>query len=127
MSLKDAVKNAAKTAVDAVGDLAVTTTYHCFVTSSYNAVGGTVTTTFTSVSGVMVIFEGFNIMEKFTVRKSDSVDINEKKIHVPSLNIPDVSPSLKDKIVTDSGDTWEIAEVDSDPAQALWTFMARKV
>jgi hypothetical protein len=128
MSLKDAVQNAAKTAVDAVGDLAVTTTYHCFVTSSYNAVGGTVTTTFTSVSDVMVIFEGFTLIEKFTVRTAqDITDREEKKIHLPSLNIPNITPTLKDKIVTDSGENWEIAQVDSDPAQALWTFRARKV
>jgi hypothetical protein len=76
----------------------------------------------------MVIFEGFTLIEKFTVRTAqDITDREEKKIHLPSLNIPNITPTLKDKIVTDSGENWEIAQVDSDPAQALWTFRARKV
>lgn len=126
MGLRNVVKNAAKTAVEAVGDLATTTTYHSHISTSYSVVGGTTVSNFTSISGVMVIFDKFTMMERFVERVSDATDKEEKKIYIPALNISGITPDLKDKVVTDSGEVWEVMSVETDPAKALWTLKGRR-
>lgn len=121
MGLRETIQTAAQTAVAATGNIAVSTNYLSFVSTSIDVSAGTPATTFTTVEGVMVIYDVFSIMQI----DGQAIRPTDKKILVPNKNIPGISPSENDQVI-DGSTIWEVVTVKTDPAEALWELQARK-
>lgn len=122
MGLSDAFKTAAEQVVAAFGDVAVSTNYHSHTTTSYSVTAGTDTTTYSTKAGVTVIFDEFRIAEI----DGKAVKPEDKKALVPAKSISGVTPGVNDQVVTDGSVAWEVVNVRSDPAGALWTLQVRR-
>lgn len=122
MGLQNVFRKAALQAVTAFGDVGVSANYLSHASTTYNASSGVHTATFTTVAGVTVIFDEFRIVEidGLAVRPKD------KKAMVPAISISAVTPDAEDRIVTDGSVTWEVVNVRTDPATALWELQVRR-
>jgi len=122
MGLRDALRNAAKAAVGAVGDVAVSTNYLSHGSTTYNASTGAVTATFTTVAGVTLVFDEFRIVEI----DGQAVKPNDKKALIPATSLGSVVPAAEDRIITNGSVVWEVVGVRTDPADALYELQIRK-
>ena len=122
MGLSNTFKSAAQTAVSAFGDVAVSTVYASFASTTYNASAGTNVAAYSSTAGVSVIFD------KFEFAKIDGINIKpeDKKALVPAKNISAITPAPNDRIRA-AGISWNVIKVTTDPAQALWELQVRKI
>lgn len=121
MALRDAIKGAAKAAVDAVGDVAVSTNYEAFASTTYNASAGTNTPVYSTTAGVKVVFDEFRLEQI----DGQNVKPEDKMALVPAKSISAVTPKTNDRIV-ENGATWNVQDVRNDPAEALWTLHVRR-
>ncbi len=121
MSLRDAFKTAAQQAITAFGDVAVSTNYLSHTTTSYNVTAGTDTTSYSTRAGVTVIFDEFRVVEIDGV----AVKAEDKKALVPAKSISGVTPGVNDQIVEGSV-TWQVVNVRTDPAGALYELQVRR-
>jgi hypothetical protein len=122
MSLRDAFQKAAQTAVRSFGDVGVSTNYHAYATTTYVASTDTNTTTYSTVSGVTVIFKDFALREI----DGETVKPEDKMAILPALNIPDVTPGPNDRIMEDVSVTWEVQHVRTDAAGAIHKLHVRR-
>ena len=121
MGLREAIQSAAGAAVKAVGNVAVSTDYRSFVSSSYNTATGSTTTTHTTVEGVSVIFDAFRL-EQIDGQK---VKPEDKLALVAQTQIPGVTPDDNDQL-TEGAVVWNVMRVGVDPAGAMWELQVRK-
>jgi hypothetical protein len=121
MGLQDTFKTAAQTIVAAAGDIAVSTVYEAISSTTYNASAGTNAAVYSSVAGVSVIFDVFKLKQI----DGDNIRAEDKMALIPAKSISTVTPSTDDRI-TQSGVVWRVLNVETDPAEALWTLHVRK-
>lgn len=121
MTLKDDFRTAARAAVGAVGDIAVSTTYLAFASASYDASAGSEVATFGTRTGVLVIFDEFRLVEV----DGRAVRPEDKRALIPAANISGITPGLNDRILHD-GQSWQVVNVRTDPAGVLWEFHIRR-
>lgn len=121
MGLRDTFKDAALTAFNAVGDVAVSANYHAHASSTYDTSAGTNVAAFTTVAGVKVIFEVFQLA------KIDGTIIQpeDKLALIPVRHLSAITPKLEDKLVV-SGVTWAVKNVQADPAEAVYSLQVRR-
>lgn len=121
MGLKETFQKAAKTAVTAFGNVAVSTNYEQYASTTYNASSGSQVVVFATVSAVSIIFE------RFEFAQIDGVDIKaqDKKALVPQNSISAITPKTTDRI-TQGGIVWNIVNVRTDPAGALHEIHVRR-
>tara|TARA_Y100000310_G_scaffold160700_1_gene160533 strand:- start:769 stop:1137 length:369 start_codon:yes stop_codon:yes gene_type:complete len=122
MGLQNTFKSAAQSIVTSFGDVAASTVYASFSSTTYNASAGTQTAVYSSTAGVKVIFD------KFELAKIDNINIKpeDKKALIPAKNISAITPKPNDQIRA-SGVVWNVVNVVTDPASALWECQVRKV
>ncbi len=120
MGLRETFQKAARTAIQAFGDVGVSSNYQSYSTATYNASAGTYTPTYSTVAGVTIIFADF------TIEEIDNVEIkaNDKKALIAALDISTVTPAAEDLIIQ-GGKTWEVVSAKVDPADALWQIQVR--
>lgn len=124
MGLKETFKDAAQDIVTAFGNVGVSTNYEAIVSTSaafYNASSGVAATTYSTVAGVTVIFDVFELKQVDGI----IVQPEDKKALIPAKSISAVTPSPEDRIVV-AGIPWRVVRVNTDPAEALWELQVRK-
>lgn len=127
MGLRDALKSAARAAVVAVGDLAASAVYHSHATTVYDASAGTPTVTYSTVGGCRVIVSEFRLADNDPRSRAPDFDVRaeDKQADLPASYVSGVTPKPKDRIVID-GETWNVVNVGTDPAEALWQLQIRR-
>lgn len=121
MGLRETIQAAANTAIVALGDVAVSTTYQKFVSTTYNASAGTNVVTRTTTGNVSVIFDAFRLDQI----DGQNVKPEDKLALVAQKQIPGITPSVNDRI-TEGSTIWEVQGVQVDPAGAMWRLQVRK-
>ncbi len=121
MGLREIVQAAAGSVVKAVGNIVVSTNYQSFVSSSYNATTGVMTTTYSTVTGVSVIFDAFRLeqIDGQNIKPEDKLGL------VAQVQIPGITPGAND-LVSEGTETWNVVKVRVDPAGAMWELQVRK-
>lgn len=124
MGLKGTFQKAAKTVVEAFGDVAVSTVYHNLASTSantYNASTGVVAAVVATVGGVKVIFD------VFSMRETDGVNVRaeDKKALVAQKYVSTITPVTGDRIIV-AGITWKVVNIKTDPAEALYEMQVRR-
>ena len=124
MGLQETFRKAAKTTIDAFGDVRVSTIYHSLASTSantYNASTGVTAAVVATVGGVMVIFD------VFSMREVDGVNIRaeDKKALVAQKSVSTITPVTGDRIIV-AGITWKVVNVVTDPAGALYELQVRR-
>lgn len=122
MGLTNTFKSASQAVVTAFGDVAASTIYSSFTSTTYNASAGTQTAVYASTAGVTLIFDVFELA------KIDNINIKpeDKKALLPAKNISAITPKPNDRIRS-AGVFWNVVNVVTDPAGALWELQVRKV
>jgi hypothetical protein len=114
MGLKDTIKNAAKAAIQATGDLALGVDYTRVVPGAYDPTTDSttnVTTTFSDVPAVNV---------RLTEREVEwfPADVVTQKLLIAAADLS-IVPSVND-IVTIDGAVWQVQKVNRVPGDSLW-------
>ncbi len=121
MGLRETIQNATGSAIAALGNVAVSTNYRAFVSTTYNASTGVATTTYTTVAGVSVVFDAFRLEQI----DGEKVKPEDKVALVAQTQIPGTTPNDNDQI-TEGTQAWNVVKVNVDPAGALWSLQIRK-
>ena len=121
-ALRAAFQKAAQQAVAAFGDVGVSTNYHSYSTATYDASAGSITATYSTISGVTVVFTSFKVhqIDGQLVRPEDKMAL------IPALNLTSVTPKVEDRIVEDASVTWQVVRAGVDPAGALHKLQVRR-
>lgn len=128
MGLKDVFKAAAVTAIQAMGDVPVSTNYCSRSSTTYNASAGTNTVKYASVHGVFMIVDQFRRVGAPDVRFQDDnfdVEPQDELALIAATHISAITPKPMDKIVS-KAKHWEVIHVFTDPAEALWRLQVRR-
>lgn len=125
MGLRETVQAAAATAVKAVGNIAVSSTYESFVSATYNTSSGVDAIAYASTHDVMVIFSDFRIeqIDGQTIKAEDKIAL------IPQASISGIEPKENDRVVHGypaSAIAWRVQKVNVDPAGALYQLHVRK-
>jgi hypothetical protein len=120
MSLKTAIQDAVASVLSAVGDIAVSCTFHSMGTMTYN----TTTGAYTEADGTNVTISA--ILTDFEAQYIDNQIIlpTDRQALVAASELSDVSPKPGDYI-TISTERWNVVSFQLDPADALYSFHIR--
>jgi hypothetical protein len=124
MGLRETFQNAAKTAIDTFGNVRVSATYEALASTNsvvYNASSGTAVVTRSSVSGVQLIFDVFEIAQI----DNQNVLPDDRKALIAGKTLSTITPKVADRIIV-SGIVYEIVNFETDAADALYTFQLRR-
>lgn len=125
MGLRETIRNAAKTAIAAVGNIAISSTYRVKGTPSYNPATGAVTANDTDYSGVPAVHDDNAYTSLGMINLANlTVDKNERLFYIAQLDLTPVPKNGDELIVT--GVSWEIIDIKADPADALWILKGKK-
>jgi peroxiredoxin family protein len=128
MGLSNVFKQAAKTAITTFGDVAKDADYWAFASTAYNVSSGANVAVYSTVAGVKIILENFRVAQNFGVRVNAAdfdVKAHDQQALIAATDLPGVTPEKNDRLVVDSVE-WEVVNVFTDPATALWTCQIRK-
>lgn len=114
MGLKDTIKNAAKAAVQATGDLSLAVTYTRVVPGTYDPTTDSTTNTTTVYDNVPVV----NVRLSEREVEWFPADVVTQKLLIAALDLP-ITPSVND-IVTIDGAVWQVQKVNRVPGDSLW-------
>jgi len=120
MGLQDVFKDAAEAIIEAFDDIPQSIIYVQKGVSTYTPATGAVTSTDTEYT-TTAIFDEYELKEidNNVVRATD-------KLAYIAANDLDVTPVVDDEITDANSVTWQIINVKSDPADALWVLQIRK-
>ena len=121
MGLSEVLKNAAVTALNAVGNIATVATYHSTGVFTVSPATGNITESGdTDQSTITMLFSDY------TSDEIDGVSIlsTDQKISIPSNSLT-ATPKVDDYVL-DSSIKWHIQRVGIDPAGAMWVLQGRK-
>jgi hypothetical protein len=120
MGLKSVFQNAAKTIFTAFDDIPISVTYVSKGDSTYNVATGV------AVPSSETEYTVDGILEDYTAVEIDDITIlsTDQKFLIPQLNLSP-TPREQDEIVIDSI-TWQVIDIETDPAEALWIMQIRK-
>lgn len=130
MSLAARIGRAARRALRAAGDLAVSAVYESFATTVYDASSGAASAVYASVHGVTVVFAGFTLAEP-----EDGVEAREKRALIARTALvteagaavrPKPQDRIRHGIDTEASTTWQVVAAETDPAEALWRLRLRR-
>lgn len=121
MGLRDTIQKAARTAVAATGDIAVSANYLAYSSATYNASTGSVAATYATVAGITVVFSGFRLSQI----DGENIRPEDKKALIPALLVTGVTPKPDDQVVA-SGVAWTVINAGIDPADALHVLQVRR-
>lgn len=120
MGLADIFKDAAEAIIEAFDDIPVSVTYVQKGAATYTPATGAVTSTDTEYT-TTAIFDEYEMdeIDNNVVRATD-------KLAYIAANDLDVTPVVDDEITDANSVTWQVVNVRSDPADALWVLQLRK-
>ncbi len=115
MSLKSTVQNAAVTAFNAIGDIAVKCTYKELSDAVYTP-GSPIARTFVAQNNLSFLFEEYTLEQK----EANAIPAESMKASIPTLNF-NGKPKQDSQIIDNAtAKVWKVVNVETDPAQALW-------
>ena len=120
MGLLDTFRDAAETIVEAFDDIPKSVTYVQKGASVYVPGTGAVTSTDTEYT-TTAIFDEYEMDEV----NNSVIRATDKLAYIASNDL-EVTPVVDDEIVDADSVTWQIINVGSDPADALWMLQIRK-
>lgn len=133
MGLREALQKATVAAFNGLGDIPESVTFRSMASGApaYDPAIGSVTETYTDYTVLMVFTrvkqheisvsantEASKTGDKIEVRASDTWALIPKRNLTPT-------PKMIDVIIK-NGETWKLADVRTDPAEALWKLLIRK-
>lgn len=120
MGLAEIFRDAAETIIEAFDDIPQSIIYTQKGASVYTPGTGTVTSTDTDYTTTA-------IFDEFEQREIDNnvVRATDKLAYIASNDL-DITPVVDDEITDANSVTWQIINVRSDPADALWVLQIRK-
>lgn len=121
MGLQETFRKAAQTITTAFGDVPASTVFRSFSSTTYNASAGTDATVYSSTAGVKLIFDVFQHRQV----DGSNIEPDDKRALIPAKNISGVVPKPADQI-REGTTVWNVVNVFSDPANALWDCQIRK-
>lgn len=125
MGLKTTLQNLASTVIASVGDVPVTGTYRVVGEATYNTATGQVTANKTEYTGIKIIFDDTQQVALGSVDIPNlTVHENERLFYIAKVDLTP-TPKNGDELYVESV-TWEIIEVKTDPANALWILKAKR-
>jgi hypothetical protein len=120
MGLRDLAKNLAEAAINKIaGDIAVDVTFRHVVIGTYNPVTDTYDRTETEFTVKGVLTRAKRDEDDFTPVVDDTM-----KLLIPQKSFT-VPPDDSDEVLI-SGHKYEIVQLKTDPAEALWVFSIRR-
>ena len=114
MGLKDTIKNAAKAAIQATGDLSIAVTYTRVVPGAYDSATDSTTNTTTTYNNVPVV----NVRLSEREVEWFPADVVTQKLLIAAADLA-IVPSVND-IVTIDGAVWQVQKVGRVPGDSLW-------
>lgn len=125
MGLKTTLQNLASTVISSVGDVPVTGTYRVVGAATYNTATGQVTANNTEYTGIKIIFDDTQQVNLGSLDIPNlTVHENERLFYIAKVDLTPV-PKNGDELDLESV-TWEVIEVKTDPANALWILKGKK-
>lgn len=120
MGLADVFKDAAEAIIEAFDDIPQTITYVQKGASSYTPATGVTTSSDTEYTTTA-------IFDEFEQREIDNnvVRATDKLVYIAANDL-EVTPLVDDEITDANSVTWQIVNVKTDPADALWVLQIRK-
>lgn len=122
MGLRDTLQKAAQAVIAATGDIAETSVYLAFGSSTYNASAGSAVVAMATTESVPVIFDVFHFREI----DGEAIQPGDRKAIIAALDLPGVSPSVRDQIRLSNGEVWRVHSTESDPAGAHYMLHVRR-
>jgi len=121
-SLRAAFKAATVTAFNALSDIPESATYRSMDDdqAAYNPATGTVTEDYTDYTVSFV----FTSPKLFEISNSGIMQSSDVWALVPTTNLTP-TPKLIDVIIRDDAE-WQVVDIRTDPAAALWKILIRK-
>lgn len=129
MGLRSAIQSAVKAGVAALGDVAVSTNYESLSSTTYDASAGTNAAVYATTAGVKVVIGEFRFAQSAGVRGGAAdfdVQARDKQALIPTRAVSGVTPKPDDRLVHD-GETWNVINVFTDPAEGAWVLQIRRV
>lgn len=125
MGLKTTLQNLASTVISSLGDVPVSGTYRVIGDATYNTATGQVTANETEYTGVKMVYDDSS---QLTLGNMDipniPINTNERLIYIAQVDLTP-TPKVKDEVDLESV-TYEIIDVKTDPANALWILKVKK-
>ena len=120
MGLAETFRDAAEAIIEAFDDIPQSITYIRKGASVYTPATGAVISTDTEYT-TTAIFDEYELKEidNNVVRATD-------KLAYIAANDLDVTPVVDDEITDTDSVTWQVIDIKSDPAEALWVLQIRK-
>lgn len=120
MGLAETFRDAAETIIEAFDDIPISVTYVQKGASVYTPGTGVVTSTDTEYPTV-------GIPDEYEMDEIDNnvVRATDKLFYIANNDL-EVTPVVDDEIIDADSITWQIKNVKSDPADALWVLQLRK-
>ncbi len=129
MGLRDAIQGAVNAGINALGDIPVSTNYESLSSSTYDASAGTPTTVYSTIAGVKVVIGEFRFVANAGIRGSApdfDVKAQDKEALISGKALSTtITPKPEDRIVHD-GETWNVVNVFTDPAEGAWVLQIRR-
>lgn len=118
--MKDLIKGAIQSGMNALGDGQETVTYTSVGTTSYNATTGVITTPKTTYAVLMV-------MDQYSRREVDGDAIRPEDVKglVAVLNLTP-TPTLNDTVTRANGTVYSVISIRTDPMDAHWQLQLRR-
>ena len=121
MGLRNTIKGVTEAAFKATGDIPVSTNYWQFVSATYDTSAGSNTAAYTTLAGISVIFQEFEIVEI----DGQNIRPTDKQMLITAKSISSIVPSLND-VIRVTTESWNVRGVKTDPADALWIAHVRR-
>lgn len=120
MSLTTAIRKAAGAAFGALGDLTVSAVYKEPAQGAFDPATGQTVTTYTdhACSGVLTRYSQGEVFIS-----GGGILATDRKLLVPRTSLAD-KPDVRGRFVI-GGQTYSVASVKADPAEAVWTIQLR--
>lgn len=123
MGLRNVAQKAAQSGIKAIGDLAVDAKYRSFDSSTMNATTGKPVLRYHDYEDIKVTFA--NIHQRLV--DGEHIRPEDRRVLIAKLDLSP-TPKVRDVIERNSDrSTFEVKNVNTDPAEALWDLQVRPV
>ena len=127
MGLKETFQSIAQTVVAATGTVRKTVTYTSkSANPSYNPATGVVTESDQTYTVLAIVDMSPGRLSSISLESNPNLAVNTNKtlIYIAKLDLTP-TPKLTDEILIDSV-TWEVTDINIDPADALWILAIKR-
>lgn len=121
MSLRQQIRQAVQTGINALDDLAERARYTSVRTPNYDALTGTISKPTLAYPNVPMVFTSYSRQEI----DGETIRPEDQKAVIAQLALEPV-PTLNDTITRPDGSVWTVVGIRTDPASAAWVLQVRR-